>query len=77
MAKLINLVNQHIKVVKGQELEPNASDESGPVVVETFTLVMTDKGYGDQIAVTFGKEVRDEVVKDLMGGVILPGGALT
>lgn len=73
MPKLISLHNQHIAVEKGTELEPDTSADGEPVVHEIWTLIFNDRSYGDQIRISFRKDVRDQVVKDLMGGVILPG----
>lgn len=76
MPKIMTLVNQHIAVEKGTEIDGPASEQSGaPVVQEMYTIVYTDRTYGDQIRVSFPKEVRDEVVKNLMGGIVL-GGAI-
>ena len=76
MPKAVTLVNQHIKVEKGTDIDGPASDESGaPVVHEMFTLVFTDRSYGDQIRISFTKETRDQIIKDLMGGIVL-GGAI-
>lgn len=73
MPKVIVLKNQHMAVQKGTELEPQASVDDAPVVHEVWTFVFTDKTYGDVIQITFGKEARDELIKDMMGGVVLPG----
>ena len=73
MPKLMILQNQHIAVEKGTELDPQATTEGAPVVHEIWTFVFTDKTYGDQIRVTFGKEARDDIVKDMMGGIVMPG----
>lgn len=77
MPKQIILVNQHIGVERGSELDDEASKEDGaPVLVDTWSLVFTDRTYGDQIRVVFRKEARDAIVRDLTGGVILAGGDL-
>lgn len=73
MAKQTILYNQHIAVEKSSEIDPNQSNEEGPVVVEIWTFVFTDKGYGDEIRISFPKAARDDIVKGLMGGVVLPG----
>ena len=41
--------------------------------MEIWTFIFTDKSYGDQIRIGFPQEVRDDIVKQLMGGIILPG----
>ena len=73
MPKMIQLYNQHIKVEKGQEIDAQNSDENGPIVIDIWTLIFTDKSYGDQIRIGFPQEARDEIVKELLGGIILPG----
>lgn len=73
MPKAIALYNQHIGVQKGTEIDNKASEEEGsPVVREVWTFVFTDKTYGDETRITFNKETRDQLVKDLMGGLVLP-----
>lgn len=77
MPKSITLVNQHIAVERGSQLDNEASEENGsPVSVDTWTVVFTDRTYGDQIRITFRREARDDVVRQLTGGVILAGGDL-
>lgn len=77
MPKLTFLSNQHITVEKGQEVDQSAVSANGaPVLVDTWTIVFTDKTYGDQIRITFRKETRDEVVRLLTGGIVLAGGDL-
>jgi hypothetical protein len=73
MPKQVVLYNQHIHVEKSTEIDPDQSTDEGPVVVEIWTLTLTDKGYGDQIKISFPKAARDELVRGLMGGVVLPG----
>jgi hypothetical protein len=77
MPKAIALVNQHIGVERGSELDSEESEKSGaPVSVDTWTIVYTDRTYGDSIRVTFRREARDALVRQLTGGVILAGGDL-
>ncbi len=77
MPKRTTLHNQHLAVEKGTEIDQQASEEAGaPIVVETWTIVMSDRTYGDQFAITFRKDVRDAIVRDLTGGIVLAGGEL-
>jgi hypothetical protein len=77
MPKYVTLINQHIGVERGSELDDEESKKNGaPVSVDTWTIVYTDRTYGDQIRVTFRKEARDQIVRQLTGGVILAGGDL-
>lgn len=70
------MFNQHIAVEKIQELDPKASTSDQPVVRDAWTLIFTDKTYGDRILITFTRETRDEVVRLLTGGIVLAGGDL-
>lgn len=75
MPKRIDLTNQNMSVERGSELDSEKSEQNGaPVMADIWTIVFTDKTYGDQIRISFRKEVRDAFVRDLMGGVILAGG---
>lgn len=77
MPKIMQLFNQHISVERSSELDPEASEQNGgPVMVDVWTLIFTDRSYGDQIKIGVRKEARDAVVRDLTGGVILAGGDL-
>lgn len=73
MPKVMHLHNQHIGVEKGSEIDAQESNEGGPVVKEMWTIVLSDRSYHDQYRISFGKEARDQIVKDLMGGIVLPG----
>lgn len=77
MPKQISLHNQHIGVERGTELDSQQSQQDGaPVIVDTWTLVFTDRTYHDQYRITFRRDARDSLVKDLTGGVVLAGGEL-
>jgi hypothetical protein len=77
MPKAVTLINQHIGVERGSELDSEESEKNGaPVSVDIWTIVYTDRTYGDSIRVTFRKEARDALVRQLTGGVILAGGDL-
>jgi hypothetical protein len=77
MPKHVILTNQHIGVERGSELDSEESEKNGsPVSVDIWTIVYTDRTYGDQIKVTFRKDARDALVRQLTGGVILAGGDL-
>lgn len=77
MPKQIVLVNQEVSVDRGTEIDSKASKEAGaPIVVETWTLVLTDRTYHDQHRITLRREARDGLVSDLTGGIVLAGGDL-
>ena len=42
----------------------------------TLTFIEAIPGTGDRIVFTFGKDVRDFIVRELTGGVVLHGGEL-
>ena len=74
--KDIRLYNQHIAATKEQELDPKSSTPDQPVVRDIWTLVFTDKTYGDRILISFPRETRDELVNQLTSGIVLAGGEL-
>lgn len=69
------LLNQHIGVEHGKELQPIGGN--GELAeVERWTIVFTDRATGDQVRIGFGRDARDEIVRQLTGGVVLAGGDL-
>ena len=78
MPKTTQLWNQHIKVEKGTEIDQRATAANGgtPVVIEIWKLVFTDRATRDEVSISFDKEMRDTLVRDLTGGVVLAGGDL-
>jgi hypothetical protein len=70
----IELFNQHIGADKRKVPRKG---ESGDVVYEDeWCIIYTDRASGDQIMACFPRDVRDEVVKQLTGGIVLAGGEL-
>lgn len=65
------LSNFHIHAAKGTEI-----DESGdePTMNDIWTVILTDRNTQDQIRISFRREARDELVRQLTGGVVLAGG---
>jgi hypothetical protein len=41
---------------------------------ENWTIILSDRVYGDQFRVTIDKDTRNEIVKQLTGGIVLAGG---
>jgi hypothetical protein len=74
MPQVSQLVNYHMQAVKGSELDEG--DNGSPGMVDVWMLVFTDRGSQDQIRISFRKDARDEIVRQLTGGVILAGGDL-
>ena len=76
MPRRTELFNHHIAVHKGQEPETAGETNGGSALVDVWTLIFTDRVSGDQVAIGFRREARDEVVRLLTGGVVLAGGDL-
>ena len=55
--------------------EPEEGDD-GVNVVDVWTLILTDRQTTDQIRLSFRKDARDELVRQLTGGIVLAGGEL-
>jgi len=45
-------------------------------VVDVWTLVLTDRQSPHRVQIAFRREARDELVRQLTGGLILAGGEL-
>lgn len=74
MPKSTSLHNQHIQVEKGQEVDPQSAGNGGVVMKENWTIILSDRVYGDQFRVTIDKDTRNEIVQQLTGGIVLAGG---
>lgn len=59
-----------ITELRNQQISADKND--GPP--ETFRVVLTDQETGDVIWFTFNKGVRDILVRQLTGGIVLAGG---
>lgn len=66
--KVIELRNQSV----GSRLVPQVGNGTEPV----YEIAFEDKNTGDVIFIRFSKEVRDVIVRDLTGGIVLAGGEL-
>lgn len=73
MPRLEVLTNFHMQAAKGTEPEMEGDQVSA---VDVWTLILTDRATGDQIRVSFRKDARDELVRQLTGGIVLSGGEL-
>lgn len=69
------LLNQHIAVETGSA-EEQGEGNGQPKIVPRWALVFTDRASGDQTRISFGQQARDEIVRQLTGGVVLAGGDL-
>jgi hypothetical protein len=65
-----------VKIIELRNQSIQASKNTGPDNAEVFRLMLTDKGTGDVTWLAFGKDVRDELVRQLTGGIVLAGGEL-
>lgn len=73
---VMHLFNTHIGVEKGQQRrpDPDAPEGSGKtVMVDTWSLVLTDRMTNDQIVYEFTRDVRDELVRILQDGIVIAG----
>jgi hypothetical protein len=73
MPKLTILNGFHLAVEKGTEDEIS---EEGVATHDVWTIVLTDRLVHDQFRISFRRETRDEVVRQLTGGIVLAGGEL-
>lgn len=71
--KVTQLVNHNIGVVRGKEPEETGS----PKLVDTWSIVLTDMNTGDQTVVGFRADVRDAIIQQLTGGIVLANGDLS
>lgn len=74
MPKVTTLVNHHMQAVKGTEVEEQDGEPTG--TVDVWMLVFTDRLTQDQIRISFRRDARDEIVRQLTGGIVLAGGEL-
>lgn len=72
------LSNFHIQALKSQETDVVKGDNGDETleVVDVWTLVLTDRQSPHRIQVAFRRDARDELVRQLTGGVVLAGGEL-
>lgn len=75
--KTVTLNGWNVGVEKAQ-IETAPIGDAPPQTAEGWTLRFTEvlQPTGDQIAFTFGREVRDMLVRELTGGIVLHGGEL-
>lgn len=66
------LSGYHIQAVKGAE--PDSQNGGAPV--DVWMLALTDSVTGDQIRISFRRDTRDELVRQLTGGIVLAGGEM-
>lgn len=78
MPRVEILNNWAIRATKSQETDVvRAEDGSeGLQVADVWTITFLDRQSGDQIQIAFRREARDELVRQLTGGVVLAGGDL-
>jgi len=73
MPKDIRLFNQAIKAEQGEEQDP---DSAPGTMRDCWTIAFIDKTYGDRMMITFTRETRDDLVRQLTDGRVLNGGEL-
>lgn len=73
MATFTQLAGWNVNAVKGTEVDEKGAETTA---VETWTLVFQEHGTGDRILFAMRREARDELVRQLTGGLVLAGGDL-
>lgn len=71
MPRVETLVDFHMQAAKGSEVEENGDEAT---LVDVWELIFTDRASRDQIRIRFRREARDELVRQMTGGVVLAGG---
>ena len=76
MPRVEILSNLAIRATKSQETDVVRGDNGDETleVADVWTIVYLDRQSGDQIHMSFRREARDELVRQLTGGVVLAGG---
>lgn len=77
MPKITTLVNHMVMVEKGREpADPKAQGNGNAEMVDTWTIVMMDRATGDVLRLGMKRDLRDEIVRQLTGGIVISGGEL-
>jgi hypothetical protein len=78
----VKLLNQHMGVRHDrvpEQPQPGTvlgPDDPPPPLRDLWTLVLTDRALGNTVEITFDRETRDDLVRQLTGGIVLAGGDL-
>lgn len=67
MATYTHLAGWQVKAFKGAEPD-------GDGMAEVWTIAFQEQGSGNQIVFAMRREARDELVRQLTGGLVLAGG---
>jgi hypothetical protein len=72
------LSNFHIQATKSQETDIVRGEDGEETLemVDVWTITLTDRQTPHRILISFRKDARDELVRQLTGGVVLAGGEL-
>ena len=68
MATRLQLAGWNVNAVKGAEQEQNGD------FTDVWTLVFQEQGTGNQIMFAMRRDARDELIRQLTGGLVLAGG---
>lgn len=75
--KSTELRNQHVQAEKGQVIgPPDGKNGEAPSTVDVWKITCTDRATGDQVWFLMNEELKDEIVRQLTGGIVLAGGKL-
>lgn len=75
MAKHTNLVGWDIGARKAAKLV-EAGENGEPATEEMWQILLIERGTNDRITFEMNRVVRDELVRQLTGGIVLAGGDL-
>jgi len=71
------LQNQAIRAEKGQVVGPPSRDNGDePTFQDVWKIELTDRNTGDVTWFVMNEELKDEIVRQLTGGIVLAGGKL-
>lgn len=74
MPKTTILHNHAMRAEKSSRVVERPGEE--PTMEEVWTMAFADRQTGDSIQVTFDRTSRDELVRQLTGGIVIAGGEL-
>jgi hypothetical protein len=75
--KSTELQNQVIRAEKGQVVGPPSGDNGNePTFTDVWKIECTDRVTGDVVWFVMNEDLRDEIVRQLTGGIVLAGGKL-
>lgn len=74
MPKTTILHNHAMRAEKGSRVVERPDED--PMIEEVWTMAYVDRVTGDSIQISFDRATRDELVRQLTGGIVIAGGEL-